>query len=303
MYWLDYSAAKLNGEVIKAAGYGGVIRYIDAPSLLRTKHTSIDEYNSHIAAGLDVRLVFQNTTTDADGGYSAGVANAQRALAGANMLNYTGVIFFTNDRPTLPNVVNWQRYLDGAASVLGVKRVGAYGFANAQNAAVNHASAFWQSGRQSELVAHANYWQDNNTQVTVGGITCDRNLVVRREDIIGSGTVAVALSSDEEDDMQPVTLPAAATSVSRTFIWDGRKAVLNVVSPSADGFVSAPLNWGPNGGTGPSVPTNPNMPRAGDGYRVTVNQPGQFTINEGTTRVFFSWSSADNLQVQIVPVS
>lgn len=178
MYWLDYSAAKLSGAVIKQAGYGGVIRYIDAPDLLRTKHTNKAEYDDHIRNGLEVRLVMQNTTTDADGGFAAGVANAKRAKAGADMLGYTGVIFFTNDRTTVPNPAAWTGYLDGAASVLGIKRTGAYGFNNALTYAKGHASAFWQSGRRSELVGHANFWQDNNTQVTVGGITCDRNLVI-----------------------------------------------------------------------------------------------------------------------------
>lgn len=178
MYWLDYSAAKLPGATIKAAGYGGVIRYIDSPDRLRTKHTNLAEYRDHIANGLTVRLVMQNTTTDADGGANAGVANALRAKAGADYLGYTGVIFFTNDRTTVPNPTSWQAYLDGAASVLGKARVGAYGFFNALNLAKGHASAFWQAGRKSDLVGHANFWQDNNTQVTVGGITCDRNLVI-----------------------------------------------------------------------------------------------------------------------------
>lgn len=177
-YWLDYSAAKLAGATIKAAGYAGVIRYIDAPNLLTTKHTSLSEYRSHIAAGLTVRLVHQGTTTDADSGFQGGVNRATRAKAGADMLGYAGVIYFTNDRTTVPNPAAWRAYLDGAASVLGKARVGAYGFDNALNAAVGHASAFWQAGRRSDLVPHANFWQDNNTQVTVGGITCDRNLVI-----------------------------------------------------------------------------------------------------------------------------
>ncbi|WP_037355389.1 glycoside hydrolase domain-containing protein [Amycolatopsis orientalis] len=177
-YWLDYSAAKLSGSTIRNAGYTGVIRYIDAPQLLGTKHTNLDEYRSHLAAGLTVRLVHQGTTTDADSGWQGGVNRATRAKAGADYLGYTGVIYFTNDRTTVPNVAAWQAYLDGAASVLGRERVGAYGYYNALNAAVGHASAFWQAGRRSDLVPHANYWQDNNVKVTVGGITCDRNLVI-----------------------------------------------------------------------------------------------------------------------------
>ncbi|MEV6898351.1 glycoside hydrolase domain-containing protein [Amycolatopsis sp. NPDC051372] len=197
-YWLDYSAAKLTGAMVKAAGYTGVIRYIDAPNLLSTKHTNLNEYRSHLAAGLTVRLVHQGTTKDADSGFQGGVNRATRAKAGADYLGYTGVIFFTNDRTTVPNVAAWQAYLDG--SVLGKERAGAYGFNNALNAAIGHASAFWQAGRHSDLVPHANFWQDNNVQVTVGGITCDRNLVISDYNISGGGGGALIGAPDDEDE-------------------------------------------------------------------------------------------------------
>lgn len=178
-YWLDYSAAKIPGDVIKRAGYTGVIRYIDSPTNLDTKHTSLAEHRSHLAAGLDVCLVMQTTTTASDGGFPKGRTHAYRALAGAQALGYTGPIFFTNDRVSLPSLTSWRSYLDGAASVLGMDRVGAYGFRNAIDAAIGHATYFWQAGRRSDLSPRAHLWQDNNTQVTVGGITCDRNLVLR----------------------------------------------------------------------------------------------------------------------------
>ena len=102
-YWVDYSGDKRTGAQVAGTTWNGnritgAIRYIDAPNLLKTKHTNKTEYDSLIAAGLKVRLVFQNNTKDADGGYAAGVANAQRAKAGADYLGYNGVIFFTNDR-------------------------------------------------------------------------------------------------------------------------------------------------------------------------------------------------------------
>lgn len=188
-YWIDYSAGKLSASTIKAwtnpAGdrITGVIRYIDSPANLSTKHTNPVEYQDHVRNGLHVRLVMQVNTTDADGGYARGQAYAQRALAGANYIGYPGKIYFTNDRTTLANPSVWQAYLDGAASVLGKDRVGAYGFRNAQDAAVGHATGFWQSGRRSELAPHANMWQDNNTQITVGGITCDRNLIITEDEV------------------------------------------------------------------------------------------------------------------------
>lgn len=177
-YLLDYSAAKLTGAAIKAAGYLGAIRYIDAPEHWHAKHTNKAEYKDLLDAGLRVLLVFEVLTTDPDGGFAAGVKNATRAKAGADALGYAGPIFFCEDRPNTPSVPNWQAYLDGAASVLGIERVGAYGFHAAMDAAVGHASVFWQAGRRADVRKHVDYYQDNNTQVHVGGITCDRNLIL-----------------------------------------------------------------------------------------------------------------------------
>ncbi len=248
MYWLDYSAAKLSGSTIKNAGYGGVIRYIDAPDRLRTKHTNLAEYNDHRANGLVVRLVFQNNTTDADGGYAAGVANAQRAKAGADYLGYNGVIFFTNDRTTLPNVQTWRDYLRGASDVLGFARVGAYGFRNALNAAIGHASAFWQSGRRSELVGHANYWQDNNTQVTVGGVLCDRNEVINDYSPSGGGSSggSVSPSTDKRSIELSYTYTAPKspdTTSIRVRLVGGPNAKL-IIRPVSEGTAEFPIYLG-----------------------------------------------------------
>lgn len=185
-YWADYSAGKRTGDQVKntlafqgGPNLTGVIRYIDAPNLLRTKHTNKAEYDSIVASGLKVQLVFQNTTTDADGGYAAGVANAQRAKAGADYLGYPGIIYFTNDRTTLPSPKTWTDYLDGAASVLGRDRVGAYGFKNAIDAAVGHATGFWQSGRESDLTGHTDVYQWNNGRIYIAGLEADLNKVIR----------------------------------------------------------------------------------------------------------------------------
>lgn len=181
-YWLDYSARQLSAAIVKGAGHSGVIRYIDDitdKNLVKTKHTTKAEYDDFVRNGVPVLLVMEVSTTDADGGYNRGVAYAQRAKRGADYLGYKGPIFFCNDKPTVSNTKAWTDYLDGAASVLGIGRTGAYGFYNAMDAAKGHAAYFWQAGRKSDVRAHVHIWQDNNVQITVGGITCDRNMILK----------------------------------------------------------------------------------------------------------------------------
>jgi hypothetical protein len=191
-YLIDYSAAKLAAAVIKATAVGpagehptGVIRYIDAPNMLGTKHTNQAEYQDHVRNGLTVHMYFEVNEDDALGGYAQGQAYAQRAKAGADYLGYQGVILFCCDRwfvkpgrPTIsPDV--WQSYLDGAVSVLGRSRVGAYGFGDAMDAAVGHVDYFVQCGALSVVRDFVHIWQDNNTQPYVGGIQTDRLLVLK----------------------------------------------------------------------------------------------------------------------------
>lgn len=178
----DYANGWPSGEALKAAGFAGAIRYITAPNLMNPvghnqKHMTKAEYDNHRAAGLKTYFVFQGNTTDADSGFAGGVANAKLAQAG---LRYLGApanspVFFTNDRPTLPNPIAWQKYLQGARSVLG--RVGQYGFRNAIDAGWLFADWHWQCGSQSVLRPGVDIYQWNNGRKVVAGVTCDINYV------------------------------------------------------------------------------------------------------------------------------
>ncbi|WP_166462951.1 glycoside hydrolase domain-containing protein [Amycolatopsis acidicola] len=196
--WADYSAGKLTGTALRAAGFTGVVRYIDDPENWRTKHTNNAEYASLVGAGLAVVLVMEVGTSDADGGYNQGVAYAKRALSGANALGYSGPIFFANDRTTV-NVSLWRSYLDGAASVLGIGRVGAYGFKDAVNAAIGHASYFWQAGRQADVQSHVHLYQWNNGNTSVSGITCDINYLYKAiSPVVAVASPSTARTTREE---------------------------------------------------------------------------------------------------------
>jgi hypothetical protein len=191
---LDYSAGKISGAAIKGAGYAGAIRYITDRNSLGTKHTSPSEYRDHVVNGLRDWLVYEVGTNDPLGGFSGGVNAAKRALDGANYIGYPSDrhIFFCFDRhATVSELPAWQSYLDGAASVLGVGRTGAYGFSEAIDAARGHASAFWQCGSRSVVRSFTNFYQRNDGTTVVGGITCDIN------DVLVSLENDVAITDDD----------------------------------------------------------------------------------------------------------
>jgi hypothetical protein len=272
-----------------------VIRYIDQPNLLTHKHTTKEEYASHLAAGLDVQLVMEVGTTDPDGGYAAGVALAQRAKAGADWLGYHGIIYMTNDRPDLPSVTNWQEFLRGAATVFGITRTGAYGFAPALNTARNFASGFWQAGRESDLVPHADIYQWNNGRVTVDGVECDLNKVIRIYGLGGGGSSTGSDYEYEEDDMpEPILMPASSGVSYKTLYFGGQyEGTLNIVPVGDVVFMGPVYTWGPGTGKDQGNGTGGGQSRVAgvNPARVEVNQPGAYRIPKGTTRVFYSYSS------------
>lgn len=213
---IDYSAARPSGSTIKSTRVGpageypvGVIRYVDAPDKVQTKHATPADVASLRAAGLRLdAMYFEIGTNDPLGGYNAGRANAIRAKAGADWLGFNGVILFCCDRwmaasatqPVAIPKASWQAYLDGAVSILGRGRTGAYGFFDAMDAAVGHVDYFVQCGSRSVVRSFVHGWQDNNVQPVVGGIATDRVLILK--------PFATQL---EEDDMTPEELLDTST--------------------------------------------------------------------------------------------
>ncbi|HEY5040662.1 MAG TPA: glycoside hydrolase domain-containing protein [Verrucomicrobiae bacterium] len=125
---VDYASNHPNLSALKAAGYSFVIRYVSASG--NAKNITSSEAQSLQSAGLDIILVFESTANEMQNGYSAGVADANTAVtvataAGApqNFFCYFACDF--DAQPSDQTAIN--AYLDGAASVLGVARVGFYG--------------------------------------------------------------------------------------------------------------------------------------------------------------------------------
>lgn len=183
----DYSAGRLTAAQIKAAGGEFVCRYTGTEGLtkLSAKNITKSEYDGLIAGGVSVFLNYEYLTTDTNGGYPAGAQAAQRAKADADAFGYSGPILFSADKHlSTTEVAEALSYLDGAASILGRDRVGAYGFREFIQPAhdQNHASYFWLCGSRpaanDAIWKWLNIYQRNTGTVNIGGIQCDINELI-----------------------------------------------------------------------------------------------------------------------------
>jgi hypothetical protein len=176
-----YSGATINPADIAAANYSFVCRYVDNPVYgLGAKDITQVEYYELIRAGLSVYLVFEHTAQDYAAGFLGGVVNAQRALAGAQWLDYSGPIFMSVDThldaQQIPVAIS---YLDGAQHILATK-LGVYGFSELIQAcqAQNVGAYFWQAGDKPAPNSGVHLWQENNNTVTIDGTPCDVDLML-----------------------------------------------------------------------------------------------------------------------------
>lgn len=296
-WWIDYSAKRLSSAVIKGTSVGpdgehptGVIRYIDAPGYIQTKHTDKPEYDDLVRSGLSMEaMYFEIGRDDPLGGYAGGQENARRALAGANYLGYAGVVLFCCDRwmneagrkPI--SVALWRAYLDGAVSVMGRGRVGAYGFADAIDAAVGHVDFFVQCGSRSVVRSFVNGWQDNNTQPMVGGIQTDR-VQIFKSFTSGGSSGRILMSEDEM-----ATLPAAMDTNTEVLSIPPAAQVSLIFSAKTTIFGGHIYCWTPV----------PDKGTGGDPvqWRTEVKEGEEIKLPRGTSKAHIEYSCASPVDV------
>lgn len=176
---LDYSAGRPAAATVLADGHAGVVRYVGTPG--RAKNITKAEYLDMTSRGVGVALVYENGSGDSGGGYSAGVTAARIARADANSVGFPASrpIYFAvdSDQVTAGQFAAAMSYLDGAASVSGIERVGVYGEYDVVERAVGpHARYGWQTVAWSHGLksAKAALYQRLG-QIYVGGIQVDVN--------------------------------------------------------------------------------------------------------------------------------
>ncbi len=183
----DYSNHELSPAELDAfTGYDirFLIRYIGYPENPKCISHYPGAYQRHINAGRLVLLVIENGTTDAAGGHDGGVAMAERALEDAGSIGYPDSlpIFFCADGWLadlgIP-VATAMSYLDGAASVMGTTRTGAYGFRDFLQAARDggHAGWRWLAGTpptNSEVAQElTHFYQWNGGTISINGMAAE----------------------------------------------------------------------------------------------------------------------------------
>lgn len=187
VYGADYSARELApSELDRFTEYDirFLIRYIGWPDNPKCISHYPGAYQAHVRAGRMVLLVAERGTTDPAGGFAGGAAMARRALGDANSIGYPAdlPIFFCADGWLAAgniSVATAMAYLDGAASVMGRARTGAYGFRDFIQAARagGHARWLWLCGSPPTDAEVAQGWphfyQWNNGTIKPGGLEAD----------------------------------------------------------------------------------------------------------------------------------
>lgn len=122
MIAVDFSGARPTIVTLKNAGVVAVIRYLTGSG----KAISAVELQSYLDAGIVVVFVFEVGANDVAGGFAAGAAHAQQAIAALAALGITGCpIYFACDEDVVASAA--VPYFRGVNSVLSAALTGVYG--------------------------------------------------------------------------------------------------------------------------------------------------------------------------------
>lgn len=181
---LDYSAGYPGAAQIKRLGYIGGIRYLRKEGSSRVKPLTTAEVLDYRTHGLQLALVYQHVDkARPTQGRLAGRHDAEWAAARAREVGIEPrVIYFAVDFDAVPSTV--AEYFRGAAAVLGVEKVGAYGGYKVLAYLFDQGLIRWGwqtvawSGGRREARAHL---LQKLGQITCNGISCDVNDVLKAD--------------------------------------------------------------------------------------------------------------------------
>jgi Domain of unknown function (DUF1906)/IPT/TIG domain len=180
---VDYSTGPMPGATARANGLSFVCRYVSAPG--NSKNLKASEVSDFSANGIGIVVVFENDplvgTPKPLGGNAEGITDANSADAQVIALGLAQCpIYFAVDfnvtTAQMPTVV---AYLQGAASVIGLQRMGVYGTYNVVNNALNNSLATysWQtiawSGGKLDPRTNIYQYQEAPPPIAIAGVSVD----------------------------------------------------------------------------------------------------------------------------------
>ncbi|MEU8331549.1 glycoside hydrolase domain-containing protein [Micromonospora sp. NPDC048839] len=250
---VDYSWGRPSISALQAGGYTFACRYLSDSTT--GKNLTRSEADALIAGGIDIVSNWEYTASEALQGYAKGVENATKAHSQALACGmpagrpiYLSVDFDAS--ASQQPVIN--AYFDGAASVLGRARVGAYGgyyvikrLFDAGKIRWGWQTYAWSSGQWD---SRAQLRQVENG-VSIGGADCDRN-EAWAIDFGQWGTRRPAARS--------LTVALNADGRLQAFQTRGSGAVYSTWQTSANGVFGDWANLGGNDLQAPTAVTKPN---------------------------------------------
>ena len=191
---VDYSYGPLPAATAKANGLSFVCRYVSTPG--NGKNLTTAEVADFSTNGVGIVVVFETAANNPLSGNAQGVTDAQGADAQVTVLGLAGcpVYFAVDFQATTAQLATIGAYLQGAASVIGLPRVGVYGDYSVVNYALNNtlATYAWQTYAWSagQLDARSHIYQYQNGG-TVAGVSVDFDRTISSDSNYGQAAPAL----------------------------------------------------------------------------------------------------------------
>lgn len=256
MKGLDYSAGRISGTDVVDAGHKFVMRYLWFPGQQHAYLTA-DEAADLRAAGIAIGPIFESTAERAAQGWDAGVMDANTAVTQLADVGAPAdqVIYFTIDfdaSEEQQSAIN--DYFRGAASVVGIDRVGCYAGYYPLSRLLDGAltrygwqTLAWSGGNRE---ARATLFQ-NGEQATVGGVECDINELTGPAGLWGFDTEEGDMAVSDADVAKVVAAIKfqilATPGDDDSFRFDGRNIIDMLRQTLANTSAGAPVAGGTEG--------------------------------------------------------
>lgn len=272
---IDYSWARPGGRNIKNAGKQFVVRYLFEDGQ-GGKGLDANELADLVNNGLEIVLVYEAFAASPKEGAQTGKAHAAAAQREINRLGLpaNSVVYFAADWDAQAgDQAAIDDYLRGAASVIGLNRVGLYGSADVMQRTMASGTAkwFWQTyawsrGRVQEGI---HLYQYLNGQNLNGAVDYNRTSLDNYGQVSKAGSIAPSVPTPQQ--------PAQNASGTYTVVAG------DTLSGIAARYGTTVANLAAINGI-----SNPNLINVGQVLRLSGSAPapaaqGEYTVQPGDT--------------------